>query len=167
MAYLFLCVVNYAEELSKVIRNVILLSKVAFLAKDIQRRAFRRQELIDEGEQVPAHRSSAVVPRERLTTFLYEENEEHSINDGESSAAASDMQSPFVIDPEKKDPRTGHLSDSQKSRVSKLLGDWEEPEKLIGVEVSSSFAPNYSSQMEVSLTFVYFFKGKRVACRNS
>ena len=78
------------------------------------------------------------ISRERLAPFLYEESEEmaNAGTDVEGTGVTTEL-SPYVIDPDKKDQVTGNLTESQKARVAQLLGDWEEPEKMLGVEVRS------------------------------
>ena len=124
--------VNYAEEVSVVIRKIILLSKLGGLAKDIETNhvtATRR----NVSASAVGRRS---IARDRILPFLLEDS--GSINDLPDEAetvASSEFQSPYVIDPERKDHLTGQLTEAQRAKITKLLGAWEEPEKTMGVEV--------------------------------
>jgi hypothetical protein len=123
--------VNYAEELSVIIRKIILLSKLGGLAKEIETNrvmASRRDVSRPAGRRSVAH--------DRLLPFLLEESDSvNDLTDEGETIASSEFQSPYVIDPERKDQLTGQLTDSQRAKVTKLLGAWEEPEKAMGVEV--------------------------------
>lgn len=128
--------VNYAADLAKVMKKTILLSKVAYLAKEIEK------EYVIDGDG-KSHRKSKLtslgVSHEKLAFLLSDALSDERESDGNESytrgVATSNDDSPYVIDPSYKDKYTGALTDAQRARVTTLLGEWEEPENKLGVEV--------------------------------
>ena len=119
---------HYGDELATVVKNMILISEVASLGKDIAKRgdrAFKKRKL--------SPRDSHQV----LSGFLFADVAETDgtlpvVNDNESS---SEIEDDKVIDEERKNKLTGTLSSWQKLRVEDLLGQWEEPDAVAELEV--------------------------------
>jgi hypothetical protein len=133
--------VNYASDLTKVMKKIILLSKVAHLAKGVE------EEYVLESRTNKVHQTRALcsgVTSERLAYLVNDAR----FDDDDGSGTGSDGlsceqtvadQTPYVIDPDEKDKLTGAITDAQHVKVNKLLGAWEEPEKAMGVEVRRVF----------------------------
>lgn len=118
-------------------KKIILLSKVATLAKEIEKDFI----LVSEQRKKPpcSTRASVIgVARETMNSLVKDVKYEET--DGEDSMwgdhTATIESSPYVIDPDEKNRLTGALTDAQRLKINRVLGDWEEPEKAIGIEVS-------------------------------
>ena len=119
-------------------KKIILLSKVADLAKKIE------QNYVVEGDEHGAFssRTKSLMLSEQVAPYLESENgvnlsqDEDDAEENSSLGFSTGPTSNYVIDPEEKNILTGSLTDAQHSKITKLLGVWEEPEKALGVEVS-------------------------------
>lgn len=110
-------------------KKIILLSKVAALAKDIE-----SNYMLESGM---ANRYTSRAFSDKVAPLLLSGSsyDDEDGDDGSSLERSAFTQTPYVIDPEEKDKLTGALTDAQKTKITKLLGTWEEPEKAMGVEV--------------------------------
>jgi hypothetical protein len=131
--------VNYASDLAKVMKKIILLSKVAHLAKGVE------EEYVFESRTHKVHQTRALSSGVTSERFAYLVNDARfDDDDGSGSESLSNEhtvveESPYVIDPDERDQLTGAITDAQRIKVNKLLGAWEEPEKAMGVEVRRVF----------------------------
>ncbi|KAG7354823.1 mechanosensitive ion channel [Nitzschia inconspicua] len=131
---------TYAEDLSDVMTKILLVSEVANLSARVENEFF---EDADDGnptsDNLNRRASTAGIDdaARRLNRDLEDEEEE---KDGESSSHYTTKSQPLnpsknkkfktlVISENDKNYATGRLSQSQKRRIERLLGNWEEPEK--------------------------------------
>jgi hypothetical protein len=150
---LFVCLlacfiaVNYSEDLAKVMKKIILLSKIAHLAKGIE-----KEYCLEEENQQKTHRSRAKeagMTHDRVTSLV-----QNSYDDEESVASyenVSSDQTTYVIDPDEKDNFTGAITETQRIKINRLLGDWEEPEKTMGIEVSEGLGFRFAFAAHLKL----------------
>jgi ubiquitin len=124
--------VNYAADLAKVMKKIVLLSNVAALAKEIEEEDAQAGDTYTERTR----HAAASVTHDKVTVmvneFNYDDEEGNETLSGEQTFIG---ETPYVIDPEEKKRLTGALTDAQRTKIIKLLGAWEEPEKAMGIEV--------------------------------
>lgn len=121
---------HYGDELATVVKNMILISEVAILGKEIAKygdRAFKKGKL-------SLRDSHAVLSGFLVCSADVADTDEKLpvVNDTDSS---SEIDADKVIDEERKNKLTGTLSTSQRLRVEDLLGQWEEPDTVAELEV--------------------------------
>jgi hypothetical protein len=134
----------YAQPLSKVMNKMLLISEVSNLAREIEQRSWSREKRRsvsksskrwkeeEAQEQRPLYLSS-----ERLSEIVASADAEdlgtrsatEAPTVAKSTASLSCENVDRVIDIDDVDPYTGLLSSTQKSKVSELLGQWEEPDR--------------------------------------
>lgn len=119
-------------------KKIVLLSRVARLAKEVER------EYVDFGQYqktgYQTRRVSIARNQEQVAALV----STYDAGDGDESVAwetagsslKETEESSYVIDPAAKNVLTGQLTESQRVHIERVLGDWEEPEKTWGVEVS-------------------------------
>jgi hypothetical protein len=122
--------VHYGDDLANAVKNMILISEVANLGKEIEKhgdRVFKRKKM---------------DPNESLKVFNGLFGSSHSSGEvdrelpiADDTSSSSEMGSDRVIDEERRNKFTGTLEHSQKIRLEELLGKWEEPETATEVEV--------------------------------
>jgi hypothetical protein len=147
--------VHYGDDLANTVKNMILISEVANLGKEIEKhgdRVFQRKKL-DLNES-----------REVFNDFF---GSSHSVGDVDKKLSVIDdttlssmIGNERVIDEEKRNKLTGTLDHSQKIRLEELLGKWEEPETVTEVEVSCVPCNCPADQKDI-LTFILFFANRR------
>lgn len=129
---------NYSEDLAKVMKKIVLLSKVATLATHIESQHMS-SKLVASRKTTQTMTLRKVMSHEKVASLLsdasFDENNEEANDESLSWDDTSGLSTPFVIDPDHKNKLTGGLTDAQRSRLSRLLGTWEEPDKNLGVEV--------------------------------
>ena len=116
--------VNYAEELTNVVRKALLLCEVANLARDLYydtnggNGKMRKNGMSREALSVILHKSlpasSDDVDAEERQALVDDDNDIY--NGG------------LIINSRQNDLLRGHLDQSQRTRLIELLGAWEEPE---------------------------------------
>lgn len=145
---------HYGDELATVVKNMIAISEVANLGKDIEKygyRAFKKRKLSPrESHEVLSGFFGSI------DNVADTDEELPLIDDNESS---SEIDNDKVIDEERKNKFTGTLSHSQKLRMEDLLGQWEEPDAVAELEVFDAclafvLRPNSMKDM---LTHILFF----------
>ena len=121
---------HYGDELARVIKDMVLVSHVASWAKEIEKfgnQAFKRRGFksgVDLATVGAYHVSNLDLM------------DEHSLGDVSADEAAADPDyRGKVIDEDRMDKLTGTLSQSQKIRMTELLGRWEEPASLADEKV--------------------------------
>ena len=113
---------QYSDKLADVMKRILLVSEVASLG-----RAFERQlREVDPGKNV---RSSVTgdtfgFNKERFELLLGALSDEATLF-APSEGGVEDPRR--VIDPDDRHPLTGSLTQAQKTRITALLGQWEEP----------------------------------------
>jgi len=131
--------VAYASELTTLMKQIILLSRVAQLAKEIEEDYMEAQydSRITHHSRAVALRSAHQEIAALVSSASYnQDHESDNINDWDSSVTGEITDSPFVIDPARKNKLTGALTEEQKLHVTRLLGAWEEPDRQVKVDVS-------------------------------
>lgn len=120
---------NYSEDLAKLMKKLLLLGRVAFVARDLSRRSSRRSKNLNSTIALQNYGYS----EEQYYGLLRTESEEDLNNAQDVSAPAPDSLDQLtgrVI--EVNDPRD--LSQADRNRINEYLGAWEDPEKEMGVE---------------------------------
>jgi hypothetical protein len=102
---------NYGDDLAKVIRQVLLVGRVAALSNSIS-----RGKSLDE-----IHERAAVLA-------MNTDNPNVDVSDYEIRSERNESSAPFDTREERRDRYTGSLSQSQKNEIMSLLDSWEEPE---------------------------------------
>ena len=124
--FLSIITVHYGDELASVIKNMLLVSKVAGLSKDLEKKKARGLTFLNQIDSFPSFRVDSYDIDGSLA----------SDSGGDPSSPLGDAKG-MVIDEERKCKFTETLSQSQKVRLTEMLGEWEEPETVHDAEVSS------------------------------
>jgi hypothetical protein len=112
--------VNYAEDLSRVVKKILLLSEVAALS---------RKFFLDSFEDVSHHSTKRTLGIGRdefhalIRSSLAADDEASHISRGGEPAEYDSNQDGLVIDPNEYE-LDGGLSPAQKARINELLGTW-------------------------------------------
>lgn len=125
--------VNYAGDLAKVMKKTILLSRIAKLAEGIEREYFAR---VDTKRMHRSRAKEAGMTEEKAAALVRKIIDDDDANRSLLSNEKRESETPFIIDPSEKDLLTGNLTQSQRDKISSLLGEWDEPEKTMGIDVS-------------------------------
>lgn len=117
-------------------KKIVLISKIANLAKAIEK-DFSMNTANDRMHRSRAKRAG--MTHEKAAALVQsvtasEEDENRTTLSSDNHATEVD-ESPFIIDPTKKDRLTGNLTEAQRLKLNTCLGAWEEPEKAMGVVV--------------------------------
>ena len=109
-------------------KKILLLSQVAALAREIE-----RQQIL-YGEDADLLQSRAVVglngPKlEGIVRYADDEEDESTISAKDSTSTRLNLPSVpahtgLIIDPGERDPITGGISQSQRSKIVELFGNW-------------------------------------------
>lgn len=102
---------HYGEKLAKVMSDMLLISEVSELAKDIERRR------VEQGTAIPLLSES----------FGWNLCGGGFGDDGTASIPGVEDASRKIIDPSSRDPLTGSLPAHEKAKLFAMLGQWEEP----------------------------------------
>jgi hypothetical protein len=161
---------NFAQPLSKVMNKMLLISEVSNLARDIEKvswlREKRRSEPYKRKEEEEQVERPSCLSSERLSEIVASADAEdlgtgsatETPTVAKSTASLSCENMGNVIDIEDVDPYTGLLSSTQKSKVSELLGQWEEPDRGHADQVRYVFfGPNNSVPPFCSLLSLVLF----------
>jgi hypothetical protein len=138
---------NYSEDLAKLMKKILLLGRVAFVARDLSRRSARRKK----NQSGVIALQNYGFSEEQYFGLLRTESEKDLHNAQDITAPAPDSLDQFngrVI--EANDPRD--LSQADRNRINEYLGAWEDPEKEMGVEDSISI--DAILQFRQSLSFL-------------
>lgn len=147
----------YAEDLAKVMKKIILLSKVAIVARELAR-------LNSSGRTSRGKRQSLVDPDQysHLVRFQtkggYDTDDSDNLDDSTKASNKSEtnhdhfINGGLIISNSKESDGYRVLSHAEKTRLNELLGFWEEPEKEFGIEDSISI--NAILQFRQSLKFI-------------
>jgi hypothetical protein len=138
---------NYSEDLAKLMKKLLLLGRVAFVARDLSRRSTRRKKNLTGTIALENYGFS----EEQYLGLLRTGSEENLNNAQDFTAPAPDSLDQLmgrVI--EVNDPRD--LSQADRNRINEYLGAWEDPEKEMGVEDSISI--DAILQFRQSLSFL-------------
>lgn len=118
---------EFSGRLESAMKKILLISQVSRLAQKIERiNSVQRKAGIERGVPV-----ALLVDDNRLKDMLNSLPDETSV--GGTSVSKSDnptYNADHVIDPTDRHPLTGKLSSVQKSKITQLLGAWEEPRSL-------------------------------------
>lgn len=122
--------VHYGDDLANAVKNMILVSEVANLGKEIEKHGDRmlKRKKMDPNESRKVFNGVFATSHS-----LGDVDREHSVVD--DTSLSSEIGSDRVIDEERRNKFTGTLDYSQKIRLEELLGKWEEPETATEVEV--------------------------------
>lgn len=116
----------YADQLAKVMKDILMISEVAALAKDFEHemkiRAHRKGVT---GNQYVAH----LKAQQDKLFGIFDDLEDEDKNEGQSYADRSSNKAnvDYIVDSEDRNPWSGSLSNAQQMRIIQLLGAWEEP----------------------------------------
>ena len=111
---------NYAEDLARVMRKVLLVTQTASLARHFEftSEARGRSNLINQDQLQSIFEQAEDESASTRTTFTQR-----------SRPVGPQLSSPLLLNPANRDKVTGGLSKAQKAKIAELLGDWEEPMK--------------------------------------
>ncbi|KAL3920538.1 MAG: hypothetical protein SGILL_003213 [Bacillariaceae sp.] len=177
---------TYAEDLSNAMTKILLISEVANLAGRLEKEMM--DDLDDESrinESLKKRASAAGIDlvAEKLNQDIEEEEFNDEEKDGESSShhtpsnkshpshPSRDMKSKrLLISASDKEYVTGRLSQSQKRRIERLLGNWEEPEteSILNDVVSIGAILQFRTSLaKLNTSFPFSFAFGRASNRNA
>jgi len=110
--------VQFSDKLTTSMKKILLISEVAFLARDIERKSRRSRN------------NDTMLPlAEVKLEGLYKSAEDDNSTGGSdvSPSTIRESRKMSVIDPNDRHPLTGKLNATQEARITRLLGSWEEP----------------------------------------
>lgn len=116
----------YAEDLARVMKKLLLVSQVAALAVQLE----RERIMAGDNHKTPTLRASRAEIDEVARAGINEAIEEGAVDDqDESKSELSEARSETKLISEKCHEGSPEiLSQAQKQRIERLLGNWEEPE---------------------------------------
>jgi hypothetical protein len=120
----------YSDNLAKVMKNILMISEVAALAKDFEREMkMRAHKKGVTGNQYVAHLRAQ---RDKLFGIFDDMDDDAGSNAGGLSNADKSSNRggsgvAYIVDKEDRNPWSGALSNAQQMRIIRLLGAWEEP----------------------------------------
>ncbi|KAL3935448.1 MAG: hypothetical protein SGBAC_009032, partial [Bacillariaceae sp.] len=124
--------VHYGPKLAKVMGKILVVSKVAYLAKKIKKSSSSRSENITENV------------RARYADKYADMRPNDSDSASDVSFAESTMRSggtgERTLDMNKMDPLTGRLDNLEREKLMQLLGRWEEPTRISAQVSATSIA---------------------------
>jgi hypothetical protein len=116
--YHYASAVNYAEDLTKLVDKIVILCEIAALSREIE----------DDVAGPSSLRRSASVTQYGITKEEFVGILEESNNDEGSSISrntkGNDYQGGLIVDPTKSDLRRVRLDQSQRAKITELLGAW-------------------------------------------
>ena len=118
---IFVLLANYADDLSKLVNKMLRLCEVAALARDIRSETARPDAM---------QRNTSVtqfgISREDFNGMLrYDEHEDDTSSNLKSIPNRSAYEGGFIVDPTLiESVRQGALDQSQKEKITELLGAW-------------------------------------------
>lgn len=119
---------QYSDKLASALRKILLICQVATLSRQIVSTQGRKQLLTREAAIFSA------LTEEKIGGLMDDAEDSKSGGEGDESVSfttrASDPRGGPLIDPHDRSPLTGKLSSTQKNRIVRLLGAWEEPSEL-------------------------------------
>ena len=128
--------VQYSARLTSVMKDILLITQVASLARKFERQNTIIRQQQDElgSREIPeALKASEKKMEELFDTLIPDESSvegQTTINTKsvETGSQKGDGYDPSrIIDPEDRHPLTGSLAPAQKAKITHLLGAWEEP----------------------------------------
>mmetsp|Transcript_17151 Transcript_17151/g.41621 ORF Transcript_17151/g.41621 Transcript_17151/m.41621 type:complete len:1437 (-) Transcript_17151:162-4472(-) len=143
----------YVEDLTKIVTKILLISEVAILAARLEREIIHHGEASQGGENIVAKRASSSgidVATKRMTdnmenddsSFQEEDDDKASATGGseptDRSYSDPSSRKKLLISDQEKNYATGRLTRSQKRRIERLLGNWDEPENEASLKESVS-----------------------------
>jgi hypothetical protein len=111
---------HFGESLAKVMKKMLLISQVAVLAKEIEK------DSTAMATTIPAVSEAFGWKRENLRGIVFVEDD---TDDATTPSKPSLNTSENVIDTSRRDPLTGSLHSSEKTKLLQLLEEWEEPDR--------------------------------------
>ena len=109
---------NYAEDLTKLVDKIVILCEIAALSREIE----------DEITNPQSLRRSVSVTQYGITKEEFDGILEESNNDEGSTISRNtkglDYQGGLIVDPTKSDLRRVRLDQSQRAKITELLGAW-------------------------------------------
>ena len=120
----------YADQLARVMKNILMISEVAALAKDFEREM--RIRATRKGVSDNQYAAHLKAQRDKLFGIFDDMDEDGaSFGGGMSTADRSSnwggAKVEYIVDKEDRNPWSGSLSNAQQMRIIQLLGAWEEP----------------------------------------
>lgn len=149
--------------------KMLLISEISNLAREIEKRSWSREKRRSDsksGKEEEQEERPSYLSSERLTEIIASADAEdlgiHSTTEAaKSTASLSGENVDLVIDINDVNPYTGLLSSAQKSKISELLGQWEEPDRGNNEQVSYVvFEPNKSCPPFAHFCCLTYFLGR-------
>jgi hypothetical protein len=144
---------GFADQLAVVMKNILMITEVAVLAKDFEREHLKREMRIRAYQQRghTAASAAAAAYSMGMSHKLFDTLDDLELDEdtasqtgGMSTADRSENKGRNVtqiIDPQDRNPWTGLLTYTQQQRIIQLLGAWEEPviaeKKVENISVSA------------------------------
>eukprot|EP00934_Nitzschia_sp_Nitz4_P000767 Nitzschia sp. Nitz4//scaffold126_size65214//36226//39877//NITZ4_006159-RA/size65214-processed-gene-0.40-mRNA-1//-1//CDS//3329534698//767//frame0 len=129
---------QYSDKLADAMKRMLLTAQVAALSRQIVTSQGRTQLQMRENIIFNA------LTEEKINGMMHVAADDMSDTNADESvsntAGGSLSRDGLVIDPADRSPLTGKLSQHQKNRIVRLLGEWEEPSVLIQLEGPVSIA---------------------------
>ncbi len=118
---------NYSEDLAKLMKKLLLLGKVAFVARDVARRASYHNAQLVKSLSINKYGFS----EEQYYGLLRSSSEDDLVKHSSDETVHEDLNefSGQLIDSD--DPL--QLTQAERNRIDEYLGAWEEPEKEMGI----------------------------------
>jgi hypothetical protein len=178
---------TYAEDLSNVMAKILLISEVSNLAVRLEKEMLNDPDDDSKINESLKKRASAAGIDSAAERLNHDIEEEEEFNDEEKDGESSSHHTPsnkshpsnpsrdtkskrLLISDADKEYVTGRLSQSQKRRIERLLGNWEEPEResvLNDVVSIGAILQFRTSLAKIDTSFPFSFSFGRANNRNA
>ena len=140
---------NYAEDLSKTMKKLVLLGKVGILARDFAREYFSSARGREGDAHPPRPLEELGISPEKLEGLMHNAVDTEGASTQGDPSTKSLKSGAFIVDPEEKISDSKSLSPSQRMRLEEILGRWEDPAKdqFIDGDVSLSAILQFRASM--------------------
>jgi hypothetical protein len=115
---------NYAEQLAKVMNKMLLISEVAYHAKEVEKKSWVDEERRLAGKRARTN-TAPEIEQDNLRSMITQADEDDDIATTSGKSVNSLGAFEKIVD----DDQGGPLSQSQKVKIAQLLGNWEEPRR--------------------------------------
>lgn len=117
-------IAQYSDKLANVMKKILLVSEVSSLGRIFERQA--RESDVNEQRRSTITAETFGLNKERFEVLMSALPDDSTLG-GYAPSEPGAEETRRVIDPDDRHPLTGSLTQNQKSRITQLLGQWEEP----------------------------------------
>jgi len=122
--------VTYAEKLARLMKRIVLISRVAALANKLDGQTTQPVSR----PRINSNTQDVIVSIVKATKEDEDKDKDEDGVDSLGDTALGSAPPAFILDPEEV-RRPGSFTEAERLRIRKLLGAWEEPEKTLQLEV--------------------------------